>query len=114
MGRFVHTLTQKQLDGIINQRLQEQANEFQNILDNALNEQIKIDSAYNYKYFYTVTFYVLNKIFGFGKTRLLKLWDALNDTLDDPPDYNEIVKTVNDLVDLEIAEASEANLREMK
>lgn len=114
MGRFVHTLTQKQLDGIINQRLQEQANEFQNILDNALNEQIKIDSAYNYKYFYTVTFYVLNKIFGFGKARLLKLWDALNDTLDDPPDYNEIVKTVNELVDLEIAEASEANLREMK
>ena len=114
MGRFVHTLTQKQLDGIINQRLQEQAKDFQTILDDALANQVKIDSAFNYKYFYTITFYVLNKIFGFDQEKLLKLWDALNDTLDDPPDYNEIVKTVNELVDLEIAEASEANLREMK
>lgn len=114
MGRFVHTLTQKQLDGIINQRLREQAEEFQTMLDNALANQVKIDSAFNYKYFYTIIFYILNKIFGFDQEKLLKLWDALNDTLDNPPDYNEIVKTVNELVDLEIVGVSEADLREMK
>lgn len=114
MGKFVHTLTQKQLDGMIDQKLSEQARDFQITLDNALAAQIKIDSVFNYKYFYTATLYILNKIFGFDQERLLRLWDALNDMFDNPPNYEEMVRTVNELVDLEISDVSEVILRELK
>ena len=108
----VHHLTDTQLQAIIRREQMTWKKKYDELAMDAFRNQIEFDAAYDYKYFYTATLYILHRDFGYDKEMLMKVYEALNSMFDEPPAFEDMVAKLKDVADIEIVEVSEATLRE--
>ena len=98
----IFTLTRSQLMEKMREAAEEQRRHDQEVLNKAIEEQVKIDAGRDFQYFFTAALYILWRDFNFREKRLNAMIAALNKMFDTPPELEEMQKKLKECADIEL------------